>query len=142
MVFSGVLGALTTARAAFFASEQLRKIVYVGGALMALWLASKWWIARVEDQARLELQIELARRAAEINREVREYEVNLDAEIGDDLVGWYERDVLQRGWAAQPFAGLQLGESLCGDPGALPDCAASIPREIRDPGAAAEYFPY
>lgn len=122
-----VLGVLSAARTAFAASEQFRKVAIYVGVLVAFWTWAQWKISAAEDRARLNLELELARRAAAANEEVREYERELDAEIGGNLGRWYADDVLRAGWAAQPFASQQLGESVCGDPGALPDCRAFIP---------------
>ena len=118
----GVLAPL----AGVFASQRAQRWLMIGGGLFGVWLWSQWWIAQVEERAQRELEVYLAKKAAEVNREVREYEQELEAEVGDDIGAWYA-DELRKGWAAQPFASRQLGESICGDPGALPDCAPPNP---------------
>lgn len=109
-----------------FATERARRWALIGGGMLLLWLWSQWWIAGVEERAQRELEIYLAKKAADVNREVREYERELNESVGDDVGAWYA-DQLQRGWAAQPFAGRVLGKGICGDPGTLPDCAPPIP---------------
>ena len=110
-----------------FASQRAQKWLIVGGGLFGLWIWSQWWIARVEAQAQLELEIYLAKKAADVNKEVREYEQKLEAEIGDDIGLWYA-DELQRGWAAQPFASDIIGEGPCGSSATLSrDCAPAKP---------------
>lgn len=118
----GILGPL----AGLFATQRAQRWLMIGGGLLGVWLWSQWWIARVEERAQRELEIYLAKKAAEVNREVRVYEQELDRDIDGRVDEWY-LDELQRGWAAQPFAGQVIGESVCGDAVPLPDCAPSAP---------------
>ena len=119
----GVLAPL----AGVFASQRAQRWLMIGGGLFGVWLWSQWWIAQVEERAQRELEVYLAKKAAEVNREVREYEQELEAEVGDDIGLWYA-DELQRGWAAQPFAGDVIGKGPCGSATSLSkDCAPSKP---------------